>query len=94
MPAVDGQDTFGRSFLPGAARDSKYGFVGYLAGLLVHRFALDQKDLSYMREVEVAIKRAAAPNAPRFYAAMIGRSYLDEVRRGALLEQQGDVAFQ
>lgn len=58
------------------------------------RFTLDQKDLSYMREVEVVIERCAAPNAPRLDAAMIGRRDLDEIRRAALLKQQGNIAFQ
>ena len=94
MPAVDGQDAFGRSILRCAARDPEYGFIGLLAGLFVHRFALDQKDLPYMREVEVAIERGAAPNASRLDAAMIRRRDLDEIRRAALLKQQGDIAFQ
>ena len=38
--------------------------------------------------------RAAQPHAPRLDAARIGRRDLDEVQRSAVLEQQGDIAFQ
>ena len=94
MPAVDGQYAFRRSFLRRAARDLQCDLTAVRAGLFVDRFALDPEDLPNMQEVEVAIDRRAAPNAPCFDAAMIRRRDLDKIGSAARLEQQGDIAFQ
>ena len=47
-----------------------------------------------MREVEIALERRAAPDAPRLDAAMVRRRHLDEVRIAPPVKQQGDIAFE
>ena len=94
MPAVDGQYAFRRSLLRCAARDPQCDLTTLRAGLFVDRLALDPKDLPDMGEVEVAIERRTAPNAPCLDAAMIGRRDLDEISVAARLEQQSNIAFQ
>ena len=94
MSSVDGQYAFRRSLLRCAARDPQCNLTALRAGLFVDGFALDQKDLTDLREVEGGIERRAAPNAPRLDAAMIGRRNLDEIRFASRLEQQHDIELQ
>ena len=90
----DGQYAFRRCLLRCAARDPQCNLTALRAGLFVDGFALDQKYLPNMREVEGGIERRAAPNAPRLDAAMIGRRNLDEIRFASRLEQQHDIELQ
>ena len=86
MPSVDSQYAFGRSFLRCAARDPQCDLPAVRAGLFFDGYALAQKDLPDLREVEVGIERRAAPNAPRLDAAMIRRRDRDEISVAARLD--------
>ena len=47
-----------------------------------------------MWKVKVGVERRAAPNAPRFDAAVIGGGDLHKIRYTALLERQRDISLQ
>ena len=63
-----------------ATRDPQRDITPVHTGFLVDGFALDQKDLTDMGEVEGRIERCTTPNAPRLPATMLGRHDLDEIR--------------
>ena len=68
--------------------------MGTLAGFLIHGLAFDDKGLTDMREVEVAVEFGGCPDAAGFDAAVVGRGEFDEVGLLASLEVQGDVLFE
>ena len=66
-----------RTFLGGlfgsVTGDAQRQLGSQLAGFLVQNFAFDHEDLPDMGKVEECIQRRAAPDAPRFNPAVIGR---------------------
>jgi hypothetical protein len=56
VAAIDGQHLLGGSLLGAAARDAQNGLASAFARLLDEGFALDQKDLADVGEVEIGIE--------------------------------------
>jgi hypothetical protein len=94
VSTIDGQYSLRRGLVRGATRDPQRDLTRALACVLLDGFALDQKDLPDVREVEVRIERRTTTDAPRLKAAVIGRGDLDEIGGGTRLAQQCDIALQ
>ena len=93
MATIDRQQTFGRSFVRGTTGEAERDFTRGLAGFLQDHLALDEKDLSDVREVEISVELRAVPNAPRFDAAMSDAGF-GEIRCLAISEQKRDNLFE
>ena len=94
VSAVDLEDAFGIGLLRWAAGDSVGDLVRAFAGLFVDGVAFDDKGLTEVRKVEIAIEFGGGPDLAGFDAAVIGRRVLDEGGLLAILEVQSDVAFE
>jgi len=94
VTAIGGEDALWAGlFRRRTTGDSQSDLVGDPAVLFVKNLPLDQEDLADMRKVEVRIECCAAPDAPGFDTAVVGRCDIDKIRRLPILEEKGDIGL-
>ena len=91
VAAIGAEDGWGRGLLRWLAGDTQCLLNGEFAGLFVKYLAFDHEHLADVGEVEEGVQRRAAPDAPRFNAAVIGGRDIDVVRQSTMAEQKRDI---
>ena len=72
MAAIEVENSLRVGLFGRTAGQAQGCFKCALFALLVNHFAFDHEDLADVREVEIRVEGAAAPNPSRFDAAMVG----------------------
>ena len=72
VAAVGGEDSLGSGLFGCLTSDAQCLLDGECAGFFVKYLAFDHEDLADVGKVEEGVQGGAAPDAPRFNAAVIG----------------------
>jgi len=88
VSAVDIEQAFGINLSRRAAGNAISEIAGRFTGFLVDHDPFDEKDLSDMGEVEIAVEFGRGPDATVFEPTVVRRIESFEVRMFSILEQQ------
>jgi hypothetical protein len=88
---VGGKDALRVGLLRGSTRDAIGDFAGGLAVFFINGLPLDDKCLSDVRKVEIAVEFGCGPDFADFDAAMVRRVAIGKVRFLPVFKVQGDV---
>jgi hypothetical protein len=91
VATVGSEDALGVGLLGGSTGDAVGGFTGVLAVFFICGFPLDDKSLSDVREVEIAVELGCGPDFADFDPAVDRRFAMDKIRLLAVFKVQGDV---
>jgi len=80
VAAVGGKHALRVSLLRGPAGNAICDFTGVFTGFFIGGLALDDKSLSDVRKVQIAVKFGCGPDFADFDAAVIRRVAKDKVR--------------
>jgi hypothetical protein len=88
---VGGKDASGVGLLRGSAGDAVGDFTGELAVFFINGLPLDDKCLSDVRKVQIAVEFGCGPDFADFDAAMVRRVAIGKIRFLPVFKVQGDV---
>jgi hypothetical protein len=79
VAAVGGKNALRVGLFRGSAGDAVGDFTGVLAAFFIGGFALDDKSLSDVRKVQIAVEFGCGPDFADFDAAVIRRVAMDKI---------------
>ena len=79
VAAVGGKHALRVGLLSSSTGNAIGDFTGVLAGFFICELALDDKSLSDVRKVQIAVEFGCGPDFADFDAAVIGRVALDKI---------------
>ena len=93
VAAVGGKHALRVGLLRGPAGNAIGDFTGVFTGFFISELALDDKSLSDVRKVQIAVEFGSGPDLADFDAAVIRRVAKGKVRLLAVLKKTGLVVF-
>jgi hypothetical protein len=91
VAAVGGKNALRVSLLRGSAGDAVGDFTGVFTGFFICGLSLDEKSLSDMRKVQIAVEFSGGPDFADFDASMVRRIEIDKIGILPIFEVKGDV---
>jgi hypothetical protein len=91
VAAIDLKESLCVGLVGRPAGNSMDDFIGIFAGFLINTVTFDDKGLSDVRKVQVAIELGGGPDFSRFNTSMVRRIKKDVVWFLAILEEECDV---
>ena len=86
MASIQVEKTLGIGLVCGSTGDAVSNLIRVLAGFLLEGVPFDEKGLSHVREVKVAVEFTGGPNLSDFDPSMIRGGILNEIRFSTILE--------
>jgi len=80
MSTVDSKNTLSIGLLRGSTGDAVGDFTGVFAAFLISGFPLDDKSLSDVRKVQIAVKFCCGPDFTDFDSTVVRRVTNDKIR--------------